>query len=401
MEDNRQYANVGASHAPPPHPVGEHHEPKPEKPRRHWNRIGLFLIILGAIMLGIGWIAGARGGSLVWENGRMRVLSVASRTSTDYTIPNSNTIREITIESSSARVTVEPTNSSNDPITVSIVNMENYNIQHTATSLTVNTRFHQGVTNFQFIGVGFYQPRQEIIVRIPANQADSITITASSGGVRAESVNATQWMVNSSSGGVRVANIQAESFSAQASSGGVQLSNIQAETFSARTTSGGVRLDNIQAETFSANSTSGSVQMNNVQVESLNAGSTSGGIRGANVHFTVGNIGNTSGGVNLSNVSWVNLNARTVSGSLRVTNAYIHSGHIVNAQTNLSATSGGVRLELRNSSNHFNYSLTSTSGSRRVDGNRFGGRGTNSGGSGNHPITLQSISGGVRLNFNS
>jgi DUF4097 and DUF4098 domain-containing protein YvlB len=98
----------------------------------------------------------------------------------------------------------------------------------------------------------------------------------------------------------------------------------------------------------------------------------------------------------LEESTWQILEARTTSGSVRI------DGNIMNSfrdgETLLESTSGSVNLEIDSHAREFNYNLSSTSGSVRVNGQNHG-RNASAEGTGNHRISMRTISGSVRLDF--
>jgi DUF4097 and DUF4098 domain-containing protein YvlB len=147
------------------------------------------------------------------------------------------------------------------------------------------------------------------------------------------------------------------------------------------------------------NCTSGTVRINDISAERINAVVTSGSIRAENITFNEGILRSTSGSVNLTNARWQNLRANSTSGSVRIADGEIIdiSAH---GETILNAVSGSVNLEIRGTREHFNYSLSTGSGTARINGeNQRGGTHVNHFDA-NHSISMSASSGSTRLNFN-
>ncbi|MCL1883821.1 MAG: DUF4097 domain-containing protein [Defluviitaleaceae bacterium] len=102
----------------------------------------------------------------------------------------------------------------------------------------------------------------------------------------------------------------------------------------------------------------------------------------------------TSGSINLNNAHWETLLSESISGSIRV-----RGGRFMDydsGETRLQTTSGSVNVEIANNQNNFMYSAATTSGNVRINGQNHG-RGTVSGGSGEHQVFMRTISGSVTL----
>ena len=407
MEDNKQFNNDGtplesitpAEPTAAPHiPHGtQYHEAvpvpesRPPKKRRPWNKIALFLIILGLGIFAIGWATGARGASFVFEDGWFRIITTAN--DTFETVSIHAAVTEINVNSTSARIIVEPaSNATSTTVTLSNINPDAVDFSGNTLSINTGTSVYAQDINFnrrtviQLFSLGDTPGRREIRIQVPANQLNSVNITNTSGRVDINGMNT-------------------EVLYIRATSGNVHINNVTAETLETRATSGNIRVNNITAETLSVTATSGNIHVNNATAETLSAIATSGNVRGENVHFSDGMLRSTSGNVNIENISWSELEATTTSGNVRISDARIHVEEELS--TVMRTTSGTVRLEISNRSDEINYETTSNTGTVRVEGGgqrfRNSGRGVigTSGGIGGHSINMSSRSGNVRLEFGS
>ncbi|MCL2217505.1 MAG: DUF4097 domain-containing protein [Defluviitaleaceae bacterium] len=364
MEDNRQFNNDGT-------PVGgtstepTMYEPtspyEPEFRKRHrfaWNKIALFLLISGGIIFGLGWATGARGGGIVFENGRLNVATNANHETVQMSISGSEAITQINITATSANIIVEPGPS----LSVSLSNISRDAVQYSGNTLTINapgTATTQGQfgmnTTVQFFSFGLSPGRAEIRIQVPPEQVESLTLSG---------------------------------------------------------TSGNVTVRNINTTTLYASSRSGNIRLNNIHAQTLSAASTSGNVRGENMHFSIGNLQSTSGNVVVEDISWDALTARSTSGNVRISDAYIHLGRMEDGETLIQSTSGNANLDASNRRRDLAFSLTSRTGTVRVDGQRYGSSVNNSSAGGvmnvdpagnittcTHLIRMSTTSGNVRLNF--
>jgi len=312
--------------------------------RNIWLIIALGLVALGMILFAAGHSArgGLMGSALVIEDGSLRFHLVAPNVPEETTfveIHDGARFTDIHISALAASIVVVPV-SPGAPSGVTFRNL-NPGVREDGNRLVIDTRSYEGGTRIDIFNFGFgvSTARREIELRIPLEQVDYVTIVNSAGSVRIEGVSV--------------------------------------DSLSVRSTSGSVRLDDLQAQTLEVTGSSGSIRANNIA-------------------FANGTIRTTSGSLTMNDARWDNLNANITSGSIRIAGASISDG-ATDGSTDLRSVSGSVNLEVRGNRNDFRYSLSATSGSVRVDGGRFDRRAV--GGGGAHPITINTTSGSIRLDF--
>ena len=362
-----------------------------------WITIALALISLGAIMIATGCISGFRGGTLIIEDGRLRVVRdwLGEIETTFMEIPDGDRFTDIHIRARAASIVVRPADP-DAPLSLQFTNLE-ANVEYSGNQLVIDTRDHEYrrnniVIHFNYSGS---LSREEIVVHLPANKADSVRITNFSGNIRIDDISTALLEVHSASGRISGRNLSFTNGTLESTSGNINLNDVSWNDLSARTISGQIRIAgaDICEGSTRLHTTSGNIQMDDISATLLEARSASGRIGGRNLSFTSGTMESTSGNISLNDVSWNNLNARTISGQIRIAGADIHEGG-----TQLQATSGNINLGVRGRRDDFTYSLTSTSGSMRVNGERLQGR-MGAGGRGEHPIIINVTSGNIRLDF--
>jgi DUF4097 and DUF4098 domain-containing protein YvlB len=152
------------------------------------------------------------------------------------------------------------------------------------------------------------------------------------------------------------------------------------ENIDLRATSGSVRTYDIEAYNMTLNVVSGSIRVTGGAAHTANINATSGSVRG-------------------ESFNWQTLVAGATSGSVRFEGAQPAAGGF----TDLSATSGSVRLYVAMHPRYFNYEVSSRSGTARAQGQRASGtnnRITGTGSEAEHHIEIHTGSGSARLEFN-
>ena len=362
-----------------------------------WITIALVLILLGAIMIGTGWISGFRGGSLIIEDGRLRVVHDWSGEieTTFMEIPDGDRFTDIHIRARAPTILVRPADP-DAPLSLKFTNLE-ANVEYSGNQLIIDTRDHERRNDIPIIHFNYRgpDPRGVIVVHLPAGKADSVRITNTFGNIRIDDISITLLEVRSTSGRISGRNLNFTNGTLESSSGNINLNDASWNDLNARTISGQIRIAgaDIGEGSTQLHTTSGNIQMDDISATLLEARSTSGRIGGRNLSFTSGTLESSSGNISLNDVSWNNLNARTISGQIRIAGADIREGG-----TQLQATSGNINLEVRSRRDDFTYNLTATAGSVRINGERLQGR-MGVGGRGEHPITMNVTSGNIRLDF--
>ena len=359
MEDNRKFDNDGTEiNSSIKGDDFPHHEPitesePPLRKRFNWSKLALVLILVGLGLYGIGHLADYSGGGIIFDGGRFQIHEASYEANF---IGFSQDIDYVTINTTSIRVIIEPA-SQGESGGVHLINVEPSVLNISDGRINIDTRPIERRTQFHLFN--FNQMRREILIQLPVD-AELLDVE-----------------VRSTSGSVRI--------------GGVN-----ADLIAATSTSGSVRLNDSQALSIRAVSTSGSVHMNNLQAPSLYARSTSGSVRGESLDILEGELRSTSGSINVSDIIWLNLQANSTSGAVRITNGEVRTN--MASTTALQSTSGSANLEIRGNRDDFSYTISTTSGTARINGESHG-RGTITDGRGEHTISIRTVSGSSRLNF--
>ena len=385
MDEQKQYNNDGTTTiAWDDSPIG--------RPRRPWGRISIILIILGTLLFVAGWVSGARGGRVYFENGlRVATFPLEEMTAGAMDLTFSNNFHTINVNATSDRVQIIPTSDSAPRVTASDDRRVTINerggtlyVESRATSGTMlvngfNVRWNRvglmdigtlGVSwnrvnntsfldfNFDISNFSFRNLGNTVRVYVP-NSITNIDARSTSGSVRMEGVSTTQLNLRATSGSVSV-------------DGGTH-GNTHLQS-----NSGSVRMENASTTQLNMRATSGSVHVNGGTHDNIHLQSNSGSIR-ANGHFGDIDARTTSGGVHIQDYSTSHRNTDNIQ---------------------LRSNSGGVRFSTRAPISDFNYDISVSSGAMRVDGARLDGRRA-SGGNGNTPITARTTSGSVHLDFSN
>jgi len=278
-----------------------------------WVRIGLAMILLGAIMFGIGWASGSRGGSLLIEDGRLRVVPnrPGKIESTFVEIPDGGVFTDIRIRATSATVAVLPAGPGTPP-GVRFTNLD-AGVEFLGNQLIIDTRGHERRRGFQILDFGFFSLPREITVYLPAGPVDSVRIASTSGSVRMDGISATVLEVRSTSGSVDGRNMSFTNGTLESTSGSININDVSWNNINAQTTSGRIRIagadiregstrlqvtsGNISLEvngrrndfTYSFTSVSGSVRVNGERLRGR-TGTGGGGEHPITMNVTSGNI---------------------------------------------------------------------------------------------------------------
>jgi len=281
--------------------------------RISWNKIALSLILLGAIMFGIGWISGSRGGSLLIEDGRLRVLPnrPGEIESAFMEIPDGERFTDIRISATSATIAVVPADPGL-PLSVQLTNL-NATVEYLGSQLILDTRDHERRRGFRILDFGPFALPHEITVHLPAGLADSVRITSTSGNIRMDGISAATLELRSTSGSVTGRNLNFTNGTLESTSGNININDVGWNNINVQSTSGRIRITgadiregstrlqvtsgNINLEvsgrrddfTYSFTSVSGSVRVNGERLR----GRTGSGGRGGHpitMNVTNGNI---------------------------------------------------------------------------------------------------------------
>ena len=278
-----------------------------------WIGIALSLVALGAIMFGIGWASGSRGGSLLIEDGRLLVVpnrpgEIESRF---VGIPDGEGFTEVRINATSATIAVLPSGPGSPP-GVRFTNLD-AGVERLGNQLVIDTRDHERRRGFRILDFGLLSLPREITVYLPAGPADSVRIASTSGSVRMDGVSAGVLEVRSTSGSVSGRNLSFTSGTLGSTSGSINISDVDWNDINVQTTSGGIRITgaeirqgstrlqvtsgNINLEvngrrddfTYSFTSVSGSVRVNGERLRGR-TGTGGGGGHPITMNVTSGNI---------------------------------------------------------------------------------------------------------------
>ena len=316
----------------------DNNEKTPETRRYNWNKIAVILILAGVALFAIGRLSGARGGGISFSGWRFHVHNESTQFENSFT-PLPARLENISVRTTSISVIIQTAPAGETP-GIHLVNVNPESLE-AGDGITIDTRRAERTGwSIWLFNWNFTAARREIRIYLPAN---------------------------------------------------AELNEV-----SVRSTSGSVQIDGLSAENITTDSTSGSLRLNNLQAQTLYARAVSGSIRGENINISSGEINSTSGSISFGEITWNTLDARSTSGSVRFSDARIQDA--ATGRTSLRSTSGSVHLELREPAAYFSYNMSTTSGTARVNGNNRG-RGTSTGGTGAHEITLRTTSGSVRLDF--
>ena len=311
---------------------------EPQRRRFSWVRVALLFIVLGVGLFAVGTLLGARGGYAYFEGGRLRV-GTTGRGSAGTTSMTPGAFDRIDINVSSHRVLILPGDSYEVVLPAGRWAPVARVIDD---ALIVDSRQQGRSGRIHLFGGSIRSTDNEIRVYLPAGHSmDELSVRTSSGRIHIDGVNAGSIYANSSSGRVEVSNLASP----------VQSMNI-------RSSSGRVEIANVPA-------------VNDLTLQT------------------------SSGRVELNRVGWVNLTTRTSSGRIEIVRG---RENIAGGSTVLQTSSGSVNVDIVGDRSSYRYELGTSSGSMRVDGERFSGRDFR-GGSGADDISIRTSSGSIRLNF--
>jgi len=334
MDELKQHSN-----GPEPQDTSFYTAPPPRR-RLPWSGVAVALILVGIALFAVGWLSGSRGGRIYFDRG-IRVETGDHEDSTHTGGGNLTFARNfdsLVVNASSRAIRILP--SSEQTIRVVIPTDLRTNINERGNTLYIEAR---NANRIHFMSFGTRHG-------VTWNRHDRyLNFDFDFSGPRRA------W----STGGIRVY--------VPDSVNGID----------ARTSSGTVRLYDVDTTELRLQTSSGSVQVNGGTHRNTHLQSTSGSVR-ANGNFLE------------------DLYARTTSGSVQVEDG--HAATRQRGEIRLRSTSCAVRFSTPASINDFNYNISVTSGSMRVNDSRINGRSA-TGGTGNTPVNASTTSGSVRLNF--
>jgi len=324
------------------HPGGE---PPGRKRKIPWNRAAVVFIIIGAILFGMSWTGGSRGGSIHFRNGGFRVVSISrgAREQVEVALPPGvENARHININAATVNIDLRPAPGSTSP-QLFVQGIESPEVTLNGNILTIGNNETRAET-FSLINMYFTDARRAIILYLPPRHYEHINLALTSGNVRAEG-------------------LHSELFTARSNSGNLTLSESFIETANLRSTAGNIRITDVYLDqgTFQANA---------------------------------GNITKTDGNVGV-------LSATTTAGNITVNNTHIQN----RGTADLRANAGNVRFTAQppGGPNRIAYELDTRAGNITVNGQRHrGGRYgavINPVASPDFTVTMRTTSGNVILNL--
>jgi len=345
-------------------------------------RLAMVMIFLGAVMFGLAWHSGARGGSLSWHGGRFNIQ--VGHHGEQIHQPFEESFHSVYIRATNANVVILPSTTAR----ASYTGTPNVDISIRDGVLTINQNA-AGTRTLYLMDFNFSPgSSREIRLYLPSGfytQDGEIDIRTTSGRIQVEG-NFANLNATATSGRIEVANNRG-----------------QAHTISLRTTSGRIAVENIRyLEYLNAHASSGRIEVNNISsnVNAANIRTTSGRISFKNAPYVeMLTLQASSGRIDLNNTSWATLDARTTSGRIEVRQGRIvlTPGQVSN--TNLTATSGRISLNVANNRDDFRLGLTATSGRITVDGTNLANRGLINMGSAENIINVRTTSGRISVDF--
>ena len=244
-----------------------HFEKIPRAKQFSWIKFAIFLIVMGAIMYGIGAAMGGRGASFYWDGG-LQVHAVnrnqgsqpnrAVTTMTQFQIPFS----EVNVDTISARIEVVHS----DSYAVEVIwhgerafQVDPQNVHNGV--LIIDTRQAERNQNHPVnIGVGSNNTN---VIRIHAPSVTELTLNSVSGRIVTENVEWTRLTATSVSGRVQITNNSniAEFIDVQSVSGRIQVEGVQWQQLEAQTVSGRIEIRGIPYGNTNMNTVSGRIEM--------------------------------------------------------------------------------------------------------------------------------------------
>jgi DUF4097 and DUF4098 domain-containing protein YvlB len=318
--DDRQYNNnneiVETEKETAPRPL-------PFKKRRiKWNRLGVMLIIVGVILYGLGFLMGARGASISFQNGWFHFFSVSSDTtgSREITLPaNAASASNIIIHTTSANIVVR--RSADNQIRLVAYGGMEPTVTESAGTLTINTRQETQSRSVTFLSVGVQ--RHEIRLYLPYRSYE-------------------QFNISSSSGNITIENFYLHNLITRSSSGNTRINNVAVHIGNTNNSSGNLVFNGGSIFQLTSSTSSGNINIETIVLEGGNAGLQA---SSGNIRFTAQN--------NVLNLGGIDYNLITRSGSIRINGE--RAQHVVGRNTghshthpfffvNARASSGNVRL---------------------------------------------------------
>lgn len=242
-----------------------------------------------------------------------------------------------------------------------------------------------------FIPVNILTIQEEQYIKIYATKDQIVDIQSSSGGVEIKNVNI-DGKITSQSGSLSIEGSEGDSLDIKVSSGRTTIDNVKYNSLKSDQSSGKFIIKDAEVATLNVRSLSGGIDMENVTAESIEGNSTSGGVDFTNVNAKKANLDVTSGSFNMDGCEIDDLIAESTSGGVKAEDTRIDNA-------NLDVSSGGVNLNLSGDVNDYDFDLSVTSGSIRINDEKKDGDYILSTGK-DKKIKVETSSGGINININ-
>lgn len=218
-----------------------------------------------------------------------------TETSSSYDASN---IQKLNIHSSSVSLTVAPTNDNEIKLALSKRGFGKASLEKHVTVQHKDNEIQIQLTGNKFAFFWLFNRGITAELLVPQKMYDQFIVSAKSGNVTVQNVQAETLDISSQSGNITVKEGTGEQFSVKSSSGNIKLNEIEATSFSAKATSGNVTLDQVDSDLISLSVTSGNVKLDSFTAEQIDASVTSGNVnvkRGASAFH----VKTTSGNINI------------------------------------------------------------------------------------------------------
>jgi len=320
--------------------------------RNLWN-FALVFILVGAILFGIAWHLGARGGRLSIDDKGLHMEYIDLNHSSNAKIvvneKNLNEFNSVKIKASSEDVRFIPS----DYYGLEICTTKNtddkpkWGIENG--QLNVETARDKGAIHFfDFNFMNFNYNENYIKIYYPKDASfKDIVVNLSSGDINLSKIKSEKLEIEVASGNINADIDKCNVLTVSASSGDIKLSGTSVEKLNMNTTSGNIISEIDDCANIVASASSGDISIKNKRQlpASLNAKATSGSVNVSGEVWNSPKIESSSGDI-------------TISGDLK-------------GNSNLEATSGDVKIHLSGTISEYTYDLSASSGTIVLDREKF------------------------------
>jgi hypothetical protein len=211
--------------------------------RPPWNRLAVFLILLGGAMFAASWLGGARGGYVYFAQGRPQVHSEnrSDRVPAEFPLGLQGIpINDIRVISSAMNIEVHPTTG---PAQMSIYGGITPDITFEKGVLTIDTRVYEQSRSWAF-SIGFNGPARAMKLYLPHVNGMDMDINVTSGNVRINNIkNGGELTVNATSGNISITDSYFAAVDLHVRSGNIRLNDGRVHALTATATSGNINID--------------------------------------------------------------------------------------------------------------------------------------------------------------